>query len=150
MAIEKKINFVILGLLSHEDLTGYEIKNGYFSQIFFGSEAGELQAISHIDAFEEKIEKELQYLLGAVDTLRNSISPDDTHKCRKKEDIPFLYHAGTKKRENRFLYPLCKNPLFTRFFGLAKVSLQKSFESFSMSSFISSHFMHCIMDSVKI
>ena len=163
MAIEKKINCVILGLLSHEDLTGYEIKKRmdtslkYFwgasygsiyptlsdlvnqglavkrdgaennrnkiiysiteegrkylkdwlsfpvdkdelryetlLKLFFGSEAGELQAISHIDAFEEKIEKELQYLLGAADTLRNSISPDDTHKCKKKEDIPFLYHS---------------------------------------------------------
>ena len=150
MAIEKKINCVILGLLSHEDLTGYEIKKRmdtslkYFwgasygsiyptlselvnqglaakrdgaennrnkiiysiteegrnylkdwltlpvdkdelryetlLKLFFGSEAGELQATSHIDAFEEKIEKELQYLLAAADTLRNSISPDDTHK----------------------------------------------------------------------
>lgn len=29
MAIEKKIDCVILGLLSHEDLTGYEIKKGW-------------------------------------------------------------------------------------------------------------------------
>lgn len=39
MAIEKKIDCVILGLLSHEDLTGYEIKkeNGYFTKVFLGS-----------------------------------------------------------------------------------------------------------------
>ena len=150
MAIEKKIDCVILGLLSHEDLTGYEIKkrmdtslkyfwgasfgsiypalsdlvarglassrNGaenkrnkiiysitgegrnYLKEwlkipaerdelryetllkLFFGNEGGELQAISHIDAFQEKIEKELSYLTGAADTLRNNIDVDDAHK----------------------------------------------------------------------
>lgn len=150
MAIEKKIDYVILGLLCHEDLTGYEIKKRmdtalkYFwgasygsiyptlrdlvkqglavkrdgaennrnkiiysiteegrkhlkdwlrlpaekdelryetlLKLFFGNEAGVLQATSHIDAFEEKIEKELQYLIGAADTLRNNVSLDDTHK----------------------------------------------------------------------
>lgn len=150
MAIEKKIDCVILGLLSHEDLTGYEIKKRmdtslkYFwgasygsiypalsdlvkrglaskrdgadnnrnkiiysiteegsnylknwlqvpvekdelryetlLKLFFGNEAGALQAISHIDAFEEKIEKELPYLTGAADILRNNIEMDDTHK----------------------------------------------------------------------
>lgn len=150
MAIEKKIDYVILGLLSHEDLTGYEIKkrmdtslkyfwgasfgsiyptlsdlvdrglankrNGaegkrnkiiysiteegriYLKEwlqipaekdelryetllkLFFGNEAGALQAISHIDAFQEKIEGELPYLIGAAETLRNNIDADDTHK----------------------------------------------------------------------
>lgn len=150
MAIEKKIDCVILGLLSHEDLTGYEVKKRmdttlkYFwgasygsiyptlsdlvkrglaikrdgaennrnkiiysiteegrnhlkdwlripaekdelryetlLKLFFGNEAGVLQAISHIDAFEEKIEKELPCLIGAADTLRNNISLDDAHK----------------------------------------------------------------------
>lgn len=150
MAVEKKIDCVILGLLSHEDLTGYEIKKRmdtalkYFwgasygsiypalgdlvkrglankrdgaennrnkiiysitedgrnylkdwlripvekdelryetlLKLFFGNEAGELQATSHIDAFEEKIEKELQYLIGAAEILRNNTSSDDTHK----------------------------------------------------------------------
>lgn len=43
MALEKKIDFVILGLLSHEDLTGYEIKKRmdttlkYFWGASFGS-----------------------------------------------------------------------------------------------------------------
>lgn len=150
MAIEKKIDYVILGLLSHEDLTGYEIKKRmdtslkYFwgasygsiypalsdlvgrglankcndaeskrnkiiysiteegrnylkewlqipaerdelryetlLKLFFGNEGGKLQAISHINAFQEKIEGELPYLIGAADTLRNNIDVDDTHK----------------------------------------------------------------------
>lgn len=150
MALEKKIDYVILGLLSHEDLTGYEIKkrmdtslkyfwgasygsiypalsdlvgrglaskrNGaennrnkiiysitkegriYLKEwikipagkdelryetllkLFFGNEGGKLQAISHIDAFQEKIEGELSYLVSAADTLRNNIDADDTHK----------------------------------------------------------------------
>lgn len=150
MAIEKRIDYVILGLLSHEDLTGYEIKKRmdtslkYFwgasygsiypalsdlvdrglankcndaeskrnkiiysiteegrnylkewlqipaerdelryetlLKLFFGNEGGKLQAISHINAFQEKIEGELPYLIGAAGTLRNNIDVDDTHK----------------------------------------------------------------------
>lgn len=150
MAIEKKIDYAILGLLSHEDLTGYEIKkrmdtslkyfwgasygsiypalsdlvhrgladkrNGaenkrnkiiysitekgrnYLKEwlqipakrdelryetllkLFFGNEAGVLQAISHIEAFQEKIEKELPYLLGAAETLRENMDVDNTHR----------------------------------------------------------------------
>ena len=150
MAIEKKIDYVILGLLSHEDLTGYEIKkrmdtslkyfwgasfgsiypalsdlvergladkrngaeNGrnkliysiteegkkYLKEwlqipaerdelryetllkLFFGNEAGAAQAISHIDAFQERIEGELPFLIGAAETLRNNIDLNDTHK----------------------------------------------------------------------
>ena len=150
MAIEKKIDYVILGLLSHEDLTGYEIKKRmdtslkYFwgasfgsiypalsdlvergladkrngaengrnkliysiteegkkylkgwlqipaerdelryetlLKLFFGNEAGAAQAISHIDAFQKRIEGELPFLIGASETLRNNIDLDDTHK----------------------------------------------------------------------
>lgn len=150
MAIEKKIDYVILGLLSHEDLTGYEIKKrmdtslkyfwgasygsiypalgdlvergladkrdgaenkrskiiysiteegrGYLKEwlqlpvdkdelryetllkLFFGNEGGSLQAITHIDAFQEKIEQELPYLLEAETILRNNIDEDSTHR----------------------------------------------------------------------
>lgn len=150
MAIEKKIDCVILGLLSHEDLTGYEIKKRmdtslkYFwgasygsiypalgdlverglankrdgtenkrnkiiysiteagrnylkewlqnpvekdelryetlLKLFFGSEGGAVQAMAHINAFQEKIEGELPYLTGAANTLRNYIDTDDAHK----------------------------------------------------------------------
>lgn len=150
MAREKKLDCVILGLLSHEELTGYEIKKRmdtalkYFwgasygsiyptlsdlvsrglalkrgseenrrgkliytitdagrayliewleqpaeldelryetlLKLFFGSEAGEGQAIAHIDAFREKIEKEMPYLLGARQALENSLTEDEAHK----------------------------------------------------------------------
>lgn len=150
MATEKRIDYVILGLLCHEDLTGYEIKKRmdtslrYFwgasygsiypalsdlvkrgladkrdgaengrnkfiysitetgreyvkewlqmpaerdelryetlLKLFFGNEGGNLQALSHIDAFQGKIERELSYLTEAKDILRNSLDEDDTHK----------------------------------------------------------------------
>lgn len=150
MATEKKLDCVILGLLSHEDLTGYEIKKRmdtglkYFwgasygsiyptlnelverklavrseckesrrnkqiyritesgkeylrkwlkqpaerdelryetlLKLFFGNEQGETQAIAHIEAFREKIEKEMDYLLGAEALLKEHLEEDDTHK----------------------------------------------------------------------
>lgn len=150
MAIEKKLDCVILGLLSHDELTGYEIKKrmdtalNYFwgasfgsiyptlsdlvsrgfatkredtenrrnkviytitdsgraylkewlrlpvekdelryetlLKLFFGSEEGELQAISHIEAFQEKIEKALPSLLSSQQTLEKYISQDKAHK----------------------------------------------------------------------
>lgn len=150
MANEKKIDCVILGLLSHEDLTGYEIKKRmdttlkYFwnasygsiypalndlvdrgfatkredtgnkrtkliytitddgreylkkwlalpvekdelryetlLKLFFGNEQGAEQAISHIEAFGKKIEKELPYLLSAEEILKKSLDEDTAHK----------------------------------------------------------------------
>ena len=150
MAREKRINMVILGLLSHEDLTGYDMKkridnsisffwNGSFGNIypalkeledeslikssnaavggrekiiyhitakgkrvlkewlkdeqasnelryetllklFFGHEAGAEQTLAHLEAFEEKISKELPFLIGATEVLKKGISEDDTHK----------------------------------------------------------------------
>lgn len=150
MATEKKLDCVILGLLSHEELTGYEIKKRmdttlkYFwgasygsiyptlgdlvkrglaikrectenkrnkllytitddgrrylkewlkvpvekdeiryetlLKIFFGNEQDVSQAISHVEAFQEKIEMEMQYLLRAESTLKEIIHDDNTHK----------------------------------------------------------------------
>ena len=150
MANEKKIDCVILGLLSHEELTGYEIKKRmdttlkYFwgasygsiypalndlvnrglatkredteskrnkliytitndgrnylkewltlpvekdelryetlLKLFFGNEQGAEQAISHIEAFEKKIEKELPYLLNAEKILNKCLNDDTAHK----------------------------------------------------------------------
>lgn len=57
-----------------------ELRYETLLKLFFGNEGGKLQAIAHIDAFQEKIEGELPYLIGAADTLRNSIDVDDTHK----------------------------------------------------------------------
>lgn len=150
MATEKKLDCVILGLLSHEELTGYEIKKRmdttlkYFwgasfgsiyptlsdlvnrglankkedidtkrnkiiytitdegrnylkkwltlpvekdelryetlLKLFFGNEQGTVQAISHIEAFQEKIEKELPYLSKAEEVLKGTLNDDTTHK----------------------------------------------------------------------
>lgn len=150
MANEKKIDCVILGLLSHEELTGYEIKKrmdtalkffwsasygsiypaltdlvnrglatkredtenkrkkliytitdhgrNYLKEwltlpvekdelryetllkLFFGKEQGIEQAISHINMFEEKIKKELPYLLGTEKILKDCLDDDSTHK----------------------------------------------------------------------
>lgn len=150
MSNEKKIDCVILGLISHEELTGYEIKKRmdttlkYFwsasygsiypalsdlvnrglatrredtknkrnkliytitengrdylkkwlslpiekdelryetlLKLFFGKEAGEKQALIHIEAFEKKIEEELPYLLYAETILNKSLNEDAAHK----------------------------------------------------------------------
>ncbi len=150
MANEKKIDCVILGLLSHEELTGYEIKKRmdktlkYFwgasygsiypalsdlvncglatkregtenkrnkliytitdgvrsylqewlalpvqndelryetlLKLFFGNEQNTEQALSHIKAFEEKIKKELPYLLEAEKALKDYLDEDTAHK----------------------------------------------------------------------
>lgn len=150
MANEKKMDCVILGLLSHEELTGYEIKKridtslrffwgGSYGSIyptlnalverglaskraesenkrnkliytitddgrnflkkwlktpvekdelryetllklFFGKEEGPEQAVSHIEAFRAKTEKELTQLSEFEKTLKNCLNEDDTHK----------------------------------------------------------------------
>ncbi len=150
MAAEKKLDCVILGLLSHEELTGYEIKKRmdtalkYFwgasygsiyptlsdlvargladrredkenkrnkliytitdsgreylrrwlktpaerdelryetlLKLFFGKEQGAEQAKTHIEAFREKTEKELAYLLKAKQALTDCLDEDDTHR----------------------------------------------------------------------
>jgi len=150
MANEKKIDCVILGLLSHEELTGYEIKKRmdtalkYFwgasygsiypalndlvnrglatkredtenkrnkliytitdegrnylkewltlpvekdelryetlLKLFFGNEQGTEQAMIHIEAFEEKVKKELPYLLKSEQLLKDCLGDDTAHK----------------------------------------------------------------------
>lgn len=150
MATEKKLDCVLLGLLSHEPLTGYEIKKRmdtalkYFwgasygsiyptlnelverglairkecaenkrnkqiytitedgraylgewlrqpaekdelryetlLKLFFGNGQGEAQALAHIEAFREKTEKEMAYLMGAKKILEEHLADDDTHK----------------------------------------------------------------------
>ncbi len=150
MASEKKLDCVILGLLSHEELTGYEIKKrmdtslkyfwgasygsiyptlsglverglaikredgdssrgkliytiteaghayleGWLTlpaekdelryetllKLFFGSEAGAEQTLSHIEAFREKIEQELPYLLASEEILEKVKDMEAAHK----------------------------------------------------------------------
>ncbi len=149
-ASEKRIDCVILGLLSHEELTGYEIKKRmdtalkYFwgasygsiypalsdlvgrglaskraaaeskrkrliytitkegreylrqwlklpakkdefrsetlLKLFFGNEQGAEQALAHVEAFEEKIKKELPYLLKSRQVLKGCRDDDAAHK----------------------------------------------------------------------
>ena len=68
MAIEKKIDYVILGLLSHEDLTGYEIKKRMdkirrqLEENVKLSEEKRKQMNQELDATAEEIE-ELQAML---------------------------------------------------------------------------------------
>ncbi len=150
VANEKKIDCVILGLLSHEELTGYEIKKRmdtalkYFwgasygsiypalsdlldrglatkreagesrrkkliytisdegreylkewlarpvekdeiryetlLKLFFGNEQGTEQALIHIEAFAEKVRKELPYLLRSEQILKGCLGDDPAHK----------------------------------------------------------------------
>ena len=150
MAAEKKMDCVILGLLSHEELTGYEIKKRmdttlkYFwgasygsiyptlsglverglatkrageenarnkwiyaitaqgrdylarwltipaqrdevryetlLKLFFGSEAGPQQALTHIRSFHKKIEKDLPYLLCSEQILKEHREIDPAHE----------------------------------------------------------------------
>lgn len=150
MAVERKNDCVILGLLCHEDLTGYEIKKRmdtalkYFwgasfgsiypslsdlvkrglankreetengrnrivysiteegkdylrkwlenpvekdemryetlLKLFFGREVGAEKTLSLIEAFEEKIAKELPFLIEATQVLKRIVSEDDTHQ----------------------------------------------------------------------
>jgi DNA-binding PadR family transcriptional regulator len=149
MAPERKIDYLILGLLSDRDLTGYEIKkvidttlNYFWSssyasiypalrglvdrglaikrkdttsnrkkliysitdegrsslkewltvpvekdelryetllKLFFGDEQGPEQALLHIDALEEKVGKELAYLLSVEKVLRDHLGEDSSH-----------------------------------------------------------------------
>lgn len=57
-----------------------ELRYETLLKLFFGNEGGAVQAMAHINAFQEKIEKELPYLTDAADTLKNYIDTDDTHK----------------------------------------------------------------------
>jgi phage/plasmid-associated DNA primase len=46
---------------------------------FFGNEQGTEQAISHIEAFQDKIKKELPYLTKAEEVLKGKLNDDTTH-----------------------------------------------------------------------
>ena len=57
-----------------------ELRYETLLKLFFGSEAGTSQALSHIEAFQEKIEQEMPYLLGTADTLKKCVDEDPAHK----------------------------------------------------------------------
>lgn len=49
-------------------------------KLFFGNEQGTEQTISHIETFEEKIRKELPYLLETEKILKGCLDDDTAHK----------------------------------------------------------------------
>jgi len=57
-----------------------ELRYETLLKLFFGNEEGVSQAILHIETFQEKIEKEMLYLLGAEKSLKEIIDDDATHK----------------------------------------------------------------------
>lgn len=57
-----------------------ELRYETLLKLFFGNEQGSEQALLHIKLFEEKVKKELPYLLGAEQTLKNCLDDDTTHK----------------------------------------------------------------------
>ena len=57
-----------------------ELRYETLLKLFFGNEQGPEQAISHISAFQKKIENELPCLLAAEKALKEALSEDDTHK----------------------------------------------------------------------
>ena len=57
-----------------------ELRYETLLKLFFGNEQGTEQAISHIEAFEEKTKKDLEYLLGAEKNLKECLNDDTAHK----------------------------------------------------------------------
>jgi len=57
-----------------------ELRYETLLKLFFGNEEGASQAILHIEAFREKTEKEMLYLLGAEKALKEINDDDATHK----------------------------------------------------------------------
>ena len=70
MAIEKKIDYVILGLLSHEDLTGYEIKKRMDTSLkyFWGASFGSIYP-----ALSDLVERGLASKRNGAENGRNKL-----------------------------------------------------------------------------
>lgn len=49
-------------------------------KLFFGGEVGSFQTVKHIEAFQEKIEQEMSYLISAEKTLDKIKDNEDAHK----------------------------------------------------------------------
>ncbi len=65
-----------LALPAEKDELRYET----LLKLFFGSEAGPFQAFAHIEAFRQKIEKELPVLLDSEQVLEKYLDADETHQ----------------------------------------------------------------------
>lgn len=57
-----------------------ELRYETLLKLFFGNEQDIRQALSHIKTFEEKIKKELPYLLDAEKILKDCLDDDTAHK----------------------------------------------------------------------
>ncbi|MDD6395757.1 MAG: PadR family transcriptional regulator, partial [Firmicutes bacterium] len=57
-----------------------ELRYETLLKVFFGNEAGQSQALSHIENFHQKIENELPYLLKSAEILSKIADEDATHK----------------------------------------------------------------------
>ncbi len=79
MAIEKKIDYVILGLLSHEDLTGYEIKKRMDTSLkyFWGASYGSIYP-----ALSDLVERGLANKRDGAENKRNKIIYSITEEGR--------------------------------------------------------------------
>lgn len=79
MAIEKKIDYVILGLLSHEDLTGYEIKKRMDTSLkyFWGASYGSIYP-----ALSDLVERGLANKRNGAENKRNKIIYSITEEGR--------------------------------------------------------------------
>lgn len=79
MAIEKKIDYVILGLLSHEDLTGYEIKKRMDNSLkyFWGASYGSIYP-----ALSDLVERGLANKRNGAENKRNKIIYSITEEGR--------------------------------------------------------------------
>lgn len=80
MAIEKKIDYVILGLLSHEDLTGYEIKKRMDTSLkyFWGASYGSIYP-----ALSDLVEQGLANKRNGAENKRNKIIYSITEEGRR-------------------------------------------------------------------
>ncbi|MBR4557164.1 MAG: PadR family transcriptional regulator [Clostridiales bacterium] len=112
MAREKKIDMVILGLLSHEDLTGYDIKkrmDGAISFFWKGSFGNIYPALKEMES-QKLITKETA-TVGGREKITYHISSDGTKKLGewlkeeqainelRYETLLKLFFGGTQERK---------------------------------------------------
>ena len=111
MAIEKKINCVILGLLSHEDLTGYEIKKRMDTSLkyFWGASYGSIYP-----TLSELVNQGLAAKRDGAENNRNKIIYSITEEGRNY--LKDWLTLPVDKDELRY------ETLLKLFFGIAKLN----------------------------
>ena len=112
MARERKIDMVILGLLSHEDLTGYDIKKridgaisffwkGSFGNIYPALKDMETQGlITKIDTSVGGREKTIYHITNSGrDALKDWLKEEQVSNELKYETLLKLFFGGAESRE---------------------------------------------------